>query len=93
MCLLVASADEQGLGEARGADGASARKGGSCPWPFSSDLKEGEENEEEVGHHLGPPGRRRSPHLETPGAGAAWKPGQQDPCSWRQGPTQLCQPP
>lgn len=45
--------------------GSSARKGGSCPWPFSSDLKEEEENEEEVGHHLGPPGRRRL--LATPG--------------------------
>lgn len=31
MCLLVASADEQGLGEARGADGVFSQEGRLLP--------------------------------------------------------------
>lgn len=60
-----------------GRTGSSARKGGSCSRPFSSGLKEGEES--------GPSWQKASPHLEPPRADAAWKPGQRDPCSWRQG--------
>lgn len=58
-CLLVASADGQGLGEA----GASLRKGGSCSQHVCRRGMEGEE-EEEKRATTGPLGSGSTAHLE-----------------------------